>query len=110
MSGREEEPASAKTGAQKVAHAEVQMKPSVKKEACRPAAREEAKTAPAAALDESVVMTARQVAQYLHCHYSKVYRLIRLGRLPGFRLGNEWRFQRSDLETMDREEAYTATV
>lgn len=33
---------------------------------------------------ESEVMTVRDVAQYMHCHYVTVYRLIRLAGFPGF--------------------------
>jgi excisionase family DNA binding protein len=42
-------------------------------------------------------MTLREVADYLNCHYITVYRLINTG-LPAFRLGSDWRFQRSDLK------------
>ena len=34
------------------------------------------------------------VAQYLHCHYSTIYRLVEHRQLPGFRLGGNWRFLR----------------
>jgi excisionase family DNA binding protein len=47
---------------------------------------------------ESEVMTVRGVAQYLHCHYSTIYRLVEHRQLPGFRLGGNWRFLRSDIE------------
>jgi len=46
---------------------------------------------------ESEIMTLREVADYLNCHYVTVYRLIKPG-LPAFRLGSDWRFQRSDLK------------
>jgi len=45
----------------------------------------------------SDVMTVKQVAEYLHCHYSTVYRLVEQRKLPGFRLGGGSRFLRSDL-------------
>jgi excisionase family DNA binding protein len=48
--------------------------------------------------DQSKVMTIAEVADYLNCHYGTVYRLVRGGELPAFRLGGSWRFLRSDLE------------
>ncbi len=50
-------------------------------------------------LDESAVMTIRQVAEYLHCHDMTIYKLIRRHGLPGFRLGKDWRFLRSEIDT-----------
>ncbi len=48
--------------------------------------------------DQSKVMTLAEVAGYLNCHYGTIYRLVRGGDLPAFRLGGSWRFMRSDLE------------
>jgi excisionase family DNA binding protein len=43
--------------------------------------------APEASLDEPrEVMTLREVAEYLNCHYSTVLRLLRDGDFPAFRL------------------------
>ena len=36
---------------------------------------------------ESNVMTVQDLAEYLHCHYSTVYSLIRQREIPGFELG-----------------------
>jgi excisionase family DNA binding protein len=38
------------------------------------------------------VMTVREVADYLRVHQSTVYRLLKNGQLPGFRVGSDWRF------------------
>ena len=46
----------------------------------------------------SDVMTLQQVADYLHCHYTTIYRLLRKRAIPGFRLGGDWRFRRSDVD------------
>jgi len=43
------------------------------------------------------VMTIHDVADYLHCHFITVYRLIKAG-LPAFRIGSNWRFRRSDVD------------
>jgi excisionase family DNA binding protein len=44
------------------------------------------------------VMTLRDVADYLHCHYSTVYRLCQQQGIPGFRLGGDWRFLKSQID------------
>jgi excisionase family DNA binding protein len=46
----------------------------------------------------SEVMTVDEVAEYLSCHHSTVYRLIGRGELPAFRVGSDFRFLRADLE------------
>jgi len=43
-------------------------------------------------------MTLAETAEYLNCHYSTLYRLIRDRDLPAFRLGGSWRFLRSEIE------------
>jgi excisionase family DNA binding protein len=46
----------------------------------------------------SEVMTLQEVAGYLNCHYTTVYRLIRRGGFPTFRVGSDFRMRRADLE------------
>jgi excisionase family DNA binding protein len=43
-------------------------------------------------------MTVEEVSQYLHIHPSTVYRLLKRGEIPAFRIGGDWRF---DIETID---------
>lgn len=40
----------------------------------------------------------QQAARFLRIHPVTVKRLARRGRLPGFRVGNRWRFRSSDLD------------
>jgi excisionase family DNA binding protein len=47
---------------------------------------------------ESNVMPPRDLAEYLHCHYSSVYRLTRQGIIPSFKLGGGWRFLKSEID------------
>jgi excisionase family DNA binding protein len=47
---------------------------------------------------ESDVMTIRDLAEYLHCHYATAFRLARQGAIPGFKLGGNWRFLRSEVD------------
>jgi excisionase family DNA binding protein len=47
---------------------------------------------------ESDVMTLQQVADYLHCNYDTANKLARQGAIPGFGLGGNWRFLKSELD------------
>ena len=49
--------------------------------------------------DTAVVMTVKEVAEYLHVHPSTVYRLLRTSQLPAFKVGSDWRF---NVEEIDR--------
>lgn len=37
-------------------------------------------------------ITVDELAEYLHVHRTTIYRLLRRRKLPGFRIGNDWRF------------------
>jgi excisionase family DNA binding protein len=50
----------------------------------------------AAGADE--ILTVSMLARYLHCHPSTVYRLLKLRQIPAFKIGGDWRFQRSVIE------------
>lgn len=43
-------------------------------------------------------LTIRQVAEYLQVTEKTIYKLAWAGRLPGFKVGNTWRFKQEDLE------------
>jgi excisionase family DNA binding protein len=47
----------------------------------------------------SQVMTVREVSEYLRVHPTTVYRLLRGGKVPAFRVGSDWRF---NVEAIDR--------
>jgi len=38
------------------------------------------------------VMTVKELSTYLHVHPSTIYRLLRTGQIPGFRIDGDWRF------------------
>ena len=44
------------------------------------------------------IMTVRDVASYLRLSEAKVYRLVKEGSVPSFRLGKSWRFRRDLLD------------
>lgn len=47
----------------------------------------------------SDVLTLREVAAFLKVHPNTIYRLARTGKLPAFKIGTDWRFQRSAVES-----------
>ena len=49
--------------------------------------------------DNKRVMTVKDLAGYLSVCPSTVYRLLKCGRLPAFRVGGDWRF---NVESIDR--------
>jgi excisionase family DNA binding protein len=38
------------------------------------------------------VLTVNELAEYLRVHRSTIYRLLKRGLLPGFKIGSDWRF------------------
>jgi excisionase family DNA binding protein len=42
------------------------------------------------------VLTVKEVSRILHVHPSTIYKLTKKGKIPGFRIGTDWRF-RTDL-------------
>jgi excisionase family DNA binding protein len=46
----------------------------------------------------SKVMTASELADYLKVHRSTIYRLLKNNRLPAFRVGSDWRFNKDVID------------
>lgn len=44
------------------------------------------------------IMNVTEVMEFFRCHRSTIYRLLKRGSLPGFKLGSDWRFRRQDIE------------
>ncbi|ABN63814.1 helix-turn-helix domain-containing protein [Shewanella baltica] len=44
------------------------------------------------------ILTIKDVANYLKVNERTIYRLAANGELPGFKVGNSWRFKQSELE------------
>ena len=44
------------------------------------------------------VMTVSEVSAYLRVHPGTIYRLVRRGALPAFRIGSDWRFNIEAIE------------
>jgi excisionase family DNA binding protein len=45
------------------------------------------------------LVTVKELSSYLRVHPSTIYRLLKRGEIPGFKLGSDWRF---NLEAIDR--------
>jgi excisionase family DNA binding protein len=45
------------------------------------------------------VLTVLELSEYLRVHPTTVYRLLRARKIPGFRVGSEWRFS---IDMIDR--------
>jgi excisionase family DNA binding protein len=44
------------------------------------------------------VLTVAEVAEILRVHSTTIYRLVKRGELPGFKLGGNWRINRASLD------------
>jgi excisionase family DNA binding protein len=50
------------------------------------------------------ILTPSELSEYLHVHKSTIYRLLREGKLPGFRVGSDWRFHVDAIEQWQRDQ------
>ncbi len=46
------------------------------------------------------IMTANEVAAYFKVHPTTIYKLLRRGKLPAFKIGTDWRFDRDAIEKL----------
>jgi excisionase family DNA binding protein len=53
------------------------------------------------------VLTASEVASYLRVSLSTIYRLLKNGDLPAFKIGSDWRFNRVHIEQWLKSRAQT---
>ena len=44
------------------------------------------------------VVTVEELAKYLRIHPYTVRRLARAGKLPGFKIGGQWRFKKEEID------------
>jgi excisionase family DNA binding protein len=47
---------------------------------------------------KTMIMTAGEVAAYLRCHPTTIYRMLRAGTIPAFKVGYDWRFHRASID------------
>ena len=48
---------------------------------------------------DAKVLTVSEPSEYLRVHRSTIYRLLKKGQLPGFKIGSDWRF---NVEAIDQ--------
>lgn len=62
-------------------------------------------------MDIGRVMTLREVAKYLRVHPNTVYRLASRRKLPAFKVGSDWRFNRESIDRwrLSQEQAVNQT-
>ncbi len=48
------------------------------------------------------VMTVKDLSEYLHCNQSTIYRLLKRGELPAFKVGSDWRFMTAEIRNWCR--------
>jgi excisionase family DNA binding protein len=44
------------------------------------------------------VLTVSELSEYLRIHKAKVYRLVKNGGIPGFKIGSDWRFNKEEID------------
>jgi excisionase family DNA binding protein len=49
-------------------------------------------------ISDEEILTITELSVHLRVHPTTIYRLLREGRIPGFRVGSAWRFSRSAIE------------
>jgi excisionase family DNA binding protein len=54
---------------------------------------------------EDEIFTIKELSAHLRVHPTTIYRLLRQGRLPGFRVGSNWRFNRTAIEQWEKLQA-----
>jgi excisionase family DNA binding protein len=57
-------------------------------------------------MDSARVMTLNELADFLRVHPSTIYRLLKRGGLPAFKVGSDWRFNSESIDRwlMEREQ------
>jgi len=50
------------------------------------------------------ILTVTDLSEYLQIHRTTIYRMLKEGRLPAFRVGSDWRFSLEAIEQWQREQ------
>ena len=50
------------------------------------------------------ILNVSELSEYLRVHKTTIYRMLREGRLPGFRVGSDWRFNVEAIEQWQRDQ------
>ncbi len=49
------------------------------------------------------LMTAKELSQFLKLSESTIYKLVSSGEIPGFKIGDSWRFELEEIRNLIRE-------
>ncbi len=82
--------------------------PKGKRGAAKPEADATIASSPPAKEASETTLTIPELAEHLRVHPTTIYRLLRAGRIPGFRTGNLWRFDRAAIYKWEREQTTSA--
>jgi excisionase family DNA binding protein len=55
------------------------------------------------------LLSVAQVAEYLNVDKFTIYRLVTVGQIPAFKVGNQWRFKKNLIEQWLRDNSNTST-
>ena len=47
---------------------------------------------------QDAVLTVAELAEYLSVSRATIYKLLKAGKIPSFRIGSDWRFKREHIE------------
>lgn len=56
------------------------------------------------------IMTVDELARYLRMHKQTIYRMASEGRLPGYKVGNRWRFKKDRIDAWLHEQEHAAEL
>ncbi len=56
------------------------------------------------------IMNLQEVADYLKVSVTTVYRMAQKGRIPGIKVGRQWRFQQADIYNLFVQQYYQSTA
>ena len=55
------------------------------------------------------ILTVSELSEYLRVDRTTIYRMLRDGKLPGFRVGSDWRFHVDAIEQWQRDQSVVRT-
>jgi len=60
--------------------------------------------------NNNTLMDVDQLADYLGVHKATVYRHVQKGKIPGFKIGADWRFHRRSIDKWIKQKEQAASV
>lgn len=60
--------------------------------------------------DDHEILTMKEICDLLKVHPSTIYKLIKQGEIPAFRIGSEWRFRRDTMLRLLSEKSNVSRV